>query len=63
MEEEKDKIPYIPDAVILYLETIYPNKIPLTEQTQFQYGLAAGKQEVIQHLKTVKQWSEEEKDV
>lgn len=59
MEEEQDKLPYIPDAVIFYLEKKYPNKISLEEQTQFQNGKAAGIQEVIQHLKLVKIWSEE----
>lgn len=60
MKEEQDKLPYIPDAVIIYLEKIYPNETPMKEKTQFQYGVAAGWQEVIQHLKTVKQWSDKE---
>lgn len=62
MDEKQDNLPYIPDAVIIYLEKIYPNETPMEEKSQFQYGKAAGCQEVIQHLKTIKKWSEE-KDV
>ena len=62
MEEQQEKLPYVSDAIITYLEKVFPNKISLEEKTQFQYGKAAGIQEVIQHLKQVKNWSEE-KDV
>lgn len=60
--EEQEKLPYIPDAIITYLERVFPNKMPIEELTYFEYGKAAGVQEVIQHLKQVKNWSEE-KDV
>lgn len=63
MDETKEELyPYIPDAIIKYLEKAFPNRISMEEKTQFDYGKAAGMQEVIQHLKQVKTWSEE-KDV
>jgi hypothetical protein len=61
MEENlKQDYPLIPEAVIIYLEEVFPNKYPTDELTQYQLGKGAGNQEVIQHLKQVKQWSEEQ---
>jgi hypothetical protein len=61
MEENlKQDYPLIPEAVIIYLEKVFPNKYPTDELTQYQFGKGAGNQEVIQHLKQVKQWSEEQ---
>ena len=62
MEENQEQYPYVPEAVILWLEKQFPNQIPMKEQSIFDYGRAVGQQDIIQHLKQVKQWSEE-KDV
>lgn len=61
-DEIKEEYPYIPDSVIIYLEKNFPDKLPKNEISAFNLGKEVGKQEIIQHLKTIKQWSEE-KDV
>ena len=62
MEETNNNYPLIPDAVIVYLERTFPDKYPITELSQYELGFGAGQQGIIQHLKQVKQWSED-KDV
>ena len=62
MEETNNNYPLIPDAVIVYLEKVFPDKYPITELSQYELGCGAGVQRVIQHLKQVKKWSED-KDV
>ena len=56
---DETRYPYVPDAVIKYLESNFPNKYPMEETATYQLGYGAGIQWLIQHLKTVKQWSEE----
>ena len=57
---EQQNYPLIPDALIIYLEKTFPDKYPLKELSQYELGYGAGIQSVIQHLKQVKQWSEEQ---
>lgn len=64
MEDEikADEYPYVSDSIIVYLEKAFPDKLPKEEISAFNLGKEVGKQEIIQHLKTIKKWSEE-KDV
>lgn len=59
MDETREDLPLIPDAVIKYLEKVFPNEYPVKELNPYQLGAGAGEQRVINHLKQVKQWSEE----
>lgn len=59
MKENQGQYPYIPDAVITYLQKQFPNHTPMSEYSMFTYGRFAGHQDIIQHLQQVKQWSEE----
>lgn len=59
---DKELLPYIPEPVILYMEKTFPNELPKEEISAFNLGRKVGIQDAIQHLKVVKQWSEE-KDV
>lgn len=59
-EQIKEEIyPYVPNSIIVYLEKTFPNKLPEEEIAAFYLGKEVGKQELIQHLKTIKKWSEE----
>ena len=59
---EETKYPLVPDGLIAYLETHFPDKIPMGELSPRELGYKQGEQGIIQHLKQVKQWSED-KDV
>ena len=61
-EIKEMEYPYVPDSIIIYLEKAFPDKLPKEEISAFNLGKEVGKQEIIQHLKTIKKWSEE-KDV
>lgn len=58
-EDSKEDYPLIPDGLITYLENKFPDKYPTKEISPYQLGYGAGEQGIIQHLKLVKQWSEE----
>jgi hypothetical protein len=57
---EETKYPLIPDGLITYLEEQFPDRVPLGEVTLRELGFEQGIQVVIQHLKEVKKWSEED---
>lgn len=57
----KKHLPYISDELISYLEKIYPDKHPRKEKQPFEQGIEAGYHLLIDHLKQVKKWSEDEK--
>jgi hypothetical protein len=59
---EETKYPLIPDGLIIYLEQNFPNEIPMGDLSPRELGVKQGEQGLIQHLKQVKQWSED-KDV
>ena len=60
---EETKLPLVSDGLLAYLEKTFPNEYPIKEISSYQLGFGAGEQWVIQHLKEVKKWSEEDKDV
>lgn len=57
---DETKLPLIPDGLILYLEEVYPNEVPMGDISQRELGYKQGIQEVIRHLKQAKKWSEED---
>ncbi len=59
---EETKLPLVPDGLITYLETQFPDKVPMGDLSPRELGYKQGEQGIIQHLKQVKQWSED-KDV
>lgn len=63
MNDEIDNIKYpiITDSLIEYLTTKYPNKLPESYKNEYEIGKLIGQQDVINHLKQVQQWNEEEK--
>ena len=60
---EETKYPFVSNGLIAYLEKTFPNEYPTKEISTYQLGFGAGEQSIIQHLKQVKKWSEEDKDV
>lgn len=52
------KFPLISDKLIDCLESLYPNKLPLNQVTDFQLGILLGQQQVINKLKTEKEIQE-----
>ena len=59
---EETKLPLVPDSLIVYLEKQFPDRVPMGEVSPRELGYKQGEQGIIQHLKQVKQWSED-KDV
>lgn len=51
--------PTISDSIIKYLTEICPDNLPRTQISDFELGKLVGKQELIDHLKEAKKWSEE----
>ncbi len=54
------QLPYISDELISYLEKIYPDKCTRKEKNPFEQGIDAGYQLLIDHLRQVKRWKEDE---
>lgn len=59
---EETKLPLVSDGLITYLEKQFPDKVPMGDLSPRELGYKQGEQGIIQHLKQVKQWSED-KDV
>jgi hypothetical protein len=57
---DETKYPLISDGLLLYLKEQFPDKVPMGDITPRELGFEQGIQWVIQHLREVKKWSEED---
>ena len=57
-DEINIKYPIITDSLIKYLSEAYPNKLPETFKDAYELGRLSGQQDIINHLKQVKEWNE-----
>lgn len=53
MEKDIKELPDIPESIITYLKSIYPNELPMKQLTDYEQGILTGQQQVINHLDSI----------